>query len=110
MTAKNYFSHYAQGTNKSPADRMTDAGYQWVNWGENITVGWRTGLDAVDHWIHSHDGHREQILTTAFTETGVGCEEKSGTTYGTYATQKFGLTRTSPQRGAAGELTVASPN
>ncbi|MDR1330126.1 MAG: CAP domain-containing protein [Oscillospiraceae bacterium] len=89
MAALGYFSHFTP-EGKSPADRMTAAGYRWLDWGENITVSYITGVEAVDNWVHSTSGHREQILTKSHTETGVGCADVSKSEWGTYATQKFG--------------------
>jgi hypothetical protein len=89
MAARGYFSHFTP-EGKSPADRMTAAGYRWLDWGENITVSYITGVEAVDNWVHSTSGHREQILTKSHTETGVGCADVSKSEWETYATQKFG--------------------
>jgi uncharacterized protein YkwD len=89
MAARNYFDHFSP-EGKSPADRMTAAGYKWLNWGENITMGYISGMEAVDTWIHSNSGHREQILTKDLPEIGVGCADNGTGTYRTYATQVFG--------------------
>jgi uncharacterized protein YkwD len=89
MAARNYFDHFSP-EGKSPSDRMTAAGYKWLNWGENITAGFTSGMEAVDTWIHSNSGHREQILTKELPEIGVGCADNGTGAYRTYATQVFG--------------------
>jgi hypothetical protein len=89
MAARDYFDHYSpDGT--SPGARITAAGYKWQTWGENIIAGYDTGIEAVDRWIHSSSGHREQIINTSFVDIGVGCTDKNESTWGTYSTLNFG--------------------
>jgi uncharacterized protein YkwD len=67
-------------------------GYDWSNWGENIAAGYQTPEEVVDGWIHS-PGHRANILSRSFEETGIGYyEARPGdhATYETYWTQVFG--------------------
>jgi uncharacterized protein YkwD len=40
-------------------------------WGENIAVGYPSGLDVFNGWMAS-DGHRANILNPAYTEMGIG--------------------------------------
>ena len=75
--------------NKSPFDRMRDAGYKFANAGENIG----TGSDnapvtlVMQAWMES-EGHRANILNTQFTEIGVRiARDKAGVIY---YTQVFG--------------------
>ncbi len=93
MLAKNYFEH----TNLSgcnPGCRLTNGGYVWKSYGENIH--WMSGykLSAADtarkivnDWMNS-PGHRANILGS-FTYAGVGIAVSGDTVYSTtdYTTQ-----------------------
>lgn len=71
------------------ADRATQAGYTgWNSLGENIAAGYATPEDVVSGWMQS-PGHRANMLSSKFTEIGVGVVSGSGS-YGTYWTQEFG--------------------
>lgn len=77
MQAHDYFNH----TNKagcSSSCRVSASGYQWKSVGENIY--WMTGRDfkataaatkIVSSWMNS-PGHRANILSTQFSEAGIG--------------------------------------
>jgi uncharacterized protein YkwD len=58
--------------NSTPGDRAIAAGYQWQRVGENILA--RTRAEpalAYEQWWLS-EGHRDNLLTAAFTECGLG--------------------------------------
>lgn len=63
-----------------PADRATRAGYVWSSVGENVAVASDGGQQTapvlsklmIDGWMNSA-GHRANILTAGFVDTGVGC-------------------------------------
>ena len=89
MLARNFFSH-TNPDGASPFDRMTAAGVTYSTAAENIA--WNSGYGAsdtasvtVDGWMNSA-GHRANILTAAFTYTGMGVAT-DGTQY--YFTQVF---------------------
>jgi uncharacterized protein YkwD len=88
MVRGNYFDHYSS-RGDGPTERISAKGYKWSASGENIIAGYYSGIEAVDNWIHSNMGHREQILTSEMLEIGVGCASGSASKYGTYATQNF---------------------
>ncbi len=50
--------------------RMTNAGYGWWTWGENVAYGQADCAAVVAAWMAS-DGHRANILNPAFTNIGV---------------------------------------
>lgn len=69
MATQDFFSHNdPDGT--TPGERVHATGYVFQMIGENIEAGTDTPEDAVDGWMHS-PGHRANILTCAFRETGV---------------------------------------
>lgn len=87
MLARDYLSHVTP-EGKNPGDRIADAGITVTSWGENIAFsrGLADPVDAiVQGWMDS-PGHRENILRTTFTHTGVGVAQ-SGDTF--YFTQVF---------------------
>ena len=87
MAEKGFFGH--QGPNGDmPWDRVREAGFSFRMCGENLF--WNRNVPdpvgyAVNGWMESA-GHRENILRTGYTQTGVGIW-KLGDTY--YFTQLF---------------------
>lgn len=81
MYAKNYFSH--TGSNGSSAgDRITDAGYTWKAYGENIAKGHPSEKAVIDGWLAS-EGHCKNIMSPFMKEMGVA-------RVGSYWTQELG--------------------
>jgi uncharacterized protein YkwD len=73
-----------------PEDRLAAVGYRWQAYGENLAFGYTDASSAVAGWMNSQ-GHRDNILSPAFTEIGVGqAFDRSGRPY--YA-QVFGRPR-----------------
>ena len=71
------------------ADRDGEAGYtDWTSIGENIAGGYPTPEAVVAGWMAS-PGHRENILSARFTESGIGVASGGGQS-GMYWTQEFG--------------------
>jgi uncharacterized protein YkwD len=69
--------------NKSPFDRMRDAGYQFRKGGENIAMGEAgAGLNLImKAWMES-PLHRKNIMEADFTEIGLGvAPDRSGQFY-----------------------------
>lgn len=85
MINKNYFAHQSP-TYGSPFDMIESFGIRMASGGENIAMGQRTPKEVVTAWMNS-PGHRGNILSTAFTEIGVGCAKSKNGTY--YWTQMF---------------------
>jgi uncharacterized YkwD family protein len=85
MIDKNYFSHTSP-TYGSPFDMMKNFGITYSTAGENIAAGQATPKEVVNAWMNS-EGHRKNILSSQFTEIGVGYAK--GGSYGHYWTQMF---------------------
>lgn len=64
MLANNYFSH--TGLNGStPGDRISDAGYNWRTYGENIARGQQSEADVLQAWVNS-PGHQANNVNPNF--------------------------------------------
>lgn len=70
MLNKNYFSHISP-TYGSPFKMMEDFGIYFSSAGENIAMGQNTPEEVVNAWMNS-PGHRANILSTTYTQIGVG--------------------------------------
>jgi uncharacterized protein YkwD len=82
-------------------DRDGQAGYSgWSELGENIAAGYPTPEGVVAGWMAS-PGHRANILSTRYTEIGVGMTSSDGS-MGTYWTQEFGARGNAADQAAAG--------
>lgn len=82
MQQNNYFSHTSP-TYGSPFDMIRNDGISFSSAGENIAQGQTTPEQAVQAWLNS-SGHRENIMSQAFTHIGIGYNEN-----GHYWTQMF---------------------
>jgi uncharacterized protein YkwD len=82
MAVNNYFSHTGLD-GRSVGTRITNSGYKWTAYGENIIYGYGNPFAAVDGWINS-EGHRSNMLG-GFKDLGVGWSAA-----GDYGTQDFG--------------------
>jgi uncharacterized protein YkwD len=88
MAAKNFFSHTGSD-GRSPAQRVSAAGYSWHIVGENIAQTWQVNSGEVfGLWMNS-PGHRENILNGGFQHMGVGVA--TGSDGKVYYTQDFGM-------------------
>jgi glucose/arabinose dehydrogenase len=86
MATRNFFDHNAPPPNASdPGQRITQAGYNWTTYGENIALGQTTPQEVFDSWMSS-SGHRDNILNPAFVHMGLGTATGSA---GKYWTQVF---------------------
>ena len=88
MGLQNYFSHTSLDGRTVP-DRISDAGYSYNTYGENIAAGYQTPEAVIDGWMSS-SGHRANILNPNFCDIGVGYAYTANSTYGHYWTQVFG--------------------
>lgn len=70
MQAKRYFSHTDLKGNGAGA-RLTEAGYQWKTYGENIASGSFTEQEVVSGWLKS-PSHCKNIMDKGFKEMGIG--------------------------------------
>jgi len=85
MIANNYFSHTSP-TYGSPFTMMQNFGLKFSSAGENIAYGQRSAQEVVTAWMNS-PGHKANILSPSYTQTGVGAAKKSDGTL--YWTQQF---------------------
>lgn len=85
MINKNYFSHLSP-TYGSPFTMMQNFGISFSSAGENIAMGQRTPSEVVTAWMNS-SGHRANILSSSYTQIGVGLAKSSNGTC--YWTQQF---------------------
>ena len=88
MAEQNYFDHTSLDS-RTPAMRISQAGYSWSTYGENIAAGYPTPAAVMAGWMNS-SGHRANILNSAFCDLGVGYAYAAESTYGAYWTQNFG--------------------
>ncbi|HFD12260.1 MAG TPA: CAP domain-containing protein [Crenotrichaceae bacterium] len=85
MAQNDYFSHTGLDGN-SAGFRITQAGYQWSSYGENIAAGYSTPESVIQGWLAS-PGHCKNIMSSSVNNVGVG--KATGGSYGTYWTQIF---------------------
>lgn len=85
MANNDYFSHTSLD-GRNPGDRITDAGYSWRTYGENIAAGQSTAQKAMEGWLNSA-GHCKNIMNASVTNMGVASAK--GGSYGIYWTQVF---------------------
>jgi len=85
MINKGYFSHTSP-TYGSPFTMMQNFGLKFSAAGENIAYGQKTPQQVVTAWMNS-PGHKANILSPAYTQTGVGAAKKADGTL--YWTQMF---------------------
>jgi uncharacterized protein YkwD len=73
--------------NVTLADRVQIEKYRFTYIGSNIAMGQRTAKQVVEGWM-KNEGHRDTMLTSGFTEIGVGVEKNAKGQL--YWTQVFG--------------------
>ena len=88
MAEQGYFDHQSLD-GRSPGDRITEVGYPWRAYGENIAAGQPNVERAFIDWVNS-PGHCSNMLNGAFTELGVGYTYNPGDRFGHYWVQNFG--------------------
>ncbi|TVR02245.1 MAG: DUF4214 domain-containing protein [Desulfovibrionales bacterium] len=88
MATRNYYSHDSLD-GRTAGQRMTNAGYNWNAWAENIAAGFSSSLAVHQAWMNS-SGHRANILAETICDIGVGHAVQSSSQYGHYWTQNFG--------------------
>lgn len=70
MVERDFFNHI-DPDNVGPGARITEAGYSWRSWGENISGGRASASATVDGWMSS-DGHCANIMNAGLQHMGVG--------------------------------------
>lgn len=70
MVVRDFFEH-TNPDGVGPGQRISEAGYNWMGFGENIGWGYASPEGMMEGWITS-PGHCSNIMTDWFTELGVG--------------------------------------
>ena len=91
MAQKNYFSHTGQD-GRSPAQRITAAGYNWSTIGENIAAGQRSVEEVMSGWAKS-PGHCQNLMNPNFREVAVACVRNDAADYRLYWSMELGRSR-----------------
>ncbi|MFF4934016.1 CAP domain-containing protein [Streptomyces griseofuscus] len=86
MAAHQNMSHTGSD-GSDPGTRITQAGYTWSAYGENVAYGYSTAAEVMAGWMSS-PGHRANILNCGYQEIGVGLAQPDS-----YWTQDFGAAR-----------------
>lgn len=89
MARRGYFDHESPGGERA-GNRVTDAGYVWSRYGENIAKGQESPYQVMTDWMDS-PGHRENILDCRLDQVGLGLALGSGDT--PYWVQDFATPR-----------------
>ena len=87
MGDHNFFSHTGSDGLR-PADRVTNAGYNWSAVGENIAAGQRSISAVMTVWLDS-PGHCANIMNPGYSEIGAASYTVTGSDYPVYWTQNF---------------------
>lgn len=69
MIQKDYWEHFHNG--KSPWDWMKEAGYKYIDAGENLAIDFDSLEPMTAAWMNSPT-HRENILNPKYKEIGIG--------------------------------------
>jgi len=72
--ADNKFFDHTGSDGSDPGSRATAAGYAWTAIAESIGLGDVNAEDIVNGWMNS-PGHRANILSTIYTETGIAIND-----------------------------------
>ena len=70
MARHDYFAHESRDGDGA-GDRVSEAGYRWQRYGENIARGVNSPYEVVDGWMHSPE-HRHNILDCRLDQMGIG--------------------------------------
>ena len=70
--AENDFTGHTGSDGSNAGERMRDAGYDWVVWGEIIGWGFGGSAENMVNWWMNSPTHRSIILSNRFEDFGVG--------------------------------------
>jgi len=90
MLNQNYYSHTSLD-GRSAGTRISNAGYEWRAYGENIAAGQDTVEIVTQAWLDSA-GHCQNIMSPNFKHVGFG-HANGPSQWGDYWVQNFGNTR-----------------
>lgn len=90
MADKSYFSHISPVDGKKWSGFIKDAGYVYLEAGENLANGYDSVETMVEAWMNSPT-HRDNILNPNFIETGMALEYGTLNNYPTiFVAESFG--------------------
>lgn len=72
MASKNYFSH-TDSLGRNPGTRLTDCGFSWSAYGENIFPNSSDPQAVFDGWKNSPP-HNEAMLNSSYSQAGIGAD------------------------------------
>ena len=75
MAREQIMAHAGAGSTDG-GQRISNAGYRWTTWGENVAAGQKTPADVMAAWMNS-SGHRANILQNRVAHIGVAATEGS---------------------------------
>ncbi|MFF2780962.1 sigma-70 family RNA polymerase sigma factor [Streptomyces sp. NPDC058052] len=78
MTARGYYGHASPEGELADA-RITEAGYRWAAWAENLAQGQRDPETVVESW-RDDAGHERNLLDCSYRDTGVAAVPGPGGT------------------------------
>ena len=81
MARQEFFSHESPNGD-DPGDRISDAGYRWSSYRENIAAGQTSPAQVVRSWLRS-PGHCSTIMSR-FRHIGIGYAYRANSPYRTY--------------------------
>jgi uncharacterized protein YkwD len=84
------FMDHAGHDGSSPQQRISAAGYAWVEAGENLASGVMTADAVVEGWLHS-PGHCANLMQPAYSEMGVAFAVNPRDEVGVYWALELGL-------------------
>jgi len=82
MAANDFFSHSGLD-GRNGGYRLSNGGYPWTRWAENIAAGQNTVPEVVSAWAGS-DGHCANLMNPGVREVGVACVKSASAHFGTY--------------------------
>jgi uncharacterized protein YkwD len=88
MARYGYMDHTGRDRS-SPQQRISAAGYAWVEAGENLASGVMSADEVVAGWLHS-PGHCANLMQPAYTEMGVAFAVNPRDAAGVYWALEFG--------------------
>ena len=91
MATNNYFSHTGLD-GRSPAQRVSAAGYNYSRMGENIAAGQPSVASVMAAWIAS-PSHCQNMMTPEYLDIAVACVRNDASAYRLYWAMEMGRLR-----------------
>jgi uncharacterized protein YkwD len=88
--ADNNLTSHTGADGSTPGQRIQEAGYDWVAWGEIIAWGYGGDPERVVNGWMDDQPHKDIILSSSYQDFGVGYAVNPGSDWGHYWTVDFG--------------------